>query len=209
MTEFYQHEQQQNSELTDPSSVLSRSIMPSFHPSTRHRTLITKHLTEQDEEDDPNSIYKDAFIIQIFQHWKVKTLEHHQVLNNATNLSTTNHFSQALAIKSPPVVTTNTETKPPETSSDINEPEKPLPTVQKRVKPVPASYLRRKEALKISSSLLTESANPNLLAPCASIKSRAIPTAARKVHKPPPIFIAPKKTLPSPVPRSYAQLSFE
>ena len=81
----------QPTNLTQSSSLFMQTAMPSFYPSTRHRTLITTNLTERDD-DDPDSIYKEAFITQIFQHWKIKALEHQQALNNSTNNQITKSF---------------------------------------------------------------------------------------------------------------------
>jgi hypothetical protein len=209
MTKFYHHEQQQTN-LSEPSSLLTQTTMPSFYPSTRHRTLLTSHLSEHDDDDDPNAIYKDTLIIQIFQHWKIKTLEHQQAINNSKNLvDNSKNFSDTI----PPVKTSNTEIIPPETTSNKIEPEKPVITMQKRVTPLPASYLRRKESLKKSNSSPSDFINPNLLAPCTRTRSRTIATTTstspKRSHKQGPIFIAPKKTSPSPLPRSHSLFSFE
>jgi hypothetical protein len=219
MTEFYHHEQQQQKELTEPSSIVTRTEMPSFYPATKHRTLITKQLTDRDDDDDddPNSIYKEAFIVQIFQHWRDKTFEHQHAMNHSGNNTTSDDFSSR---ESAHTVSTmeisDTETIPPETSSNnnkdevsnINEPGKPITTMQKRVKPIPASYARRKEAFKKSIPLPTDFLNPNLLAPYTKNKSRTT-AATKKNHRPLPIFIAPKKTQPSPIPRSFSLFSFD
>ena len=206
MTELY-HPEQQQTELSEPSSLLTQTDMPSFYSSPRHRALITSHVTEHDDDYDPNAIYKDALILQIFQHWKIKTLEHQQAINNAKNLEKSNEHSDTV----PPV-----ESHPPETSSNNTEPEKPVTTMQKRVTPVPASYLRRKQSLKKCISSPSEFIDPNFLAPCAKTRSRTISTATpssstspKRIQKQGPIFIAPKKTSPSPIPRSHSLFSFD
>lgn len=187
--------------------------MPSFYPSTRSRTLIAKHLAEHHDDDDdaPNSIYKDALIIQIFQHWKIKTLEHQQAINNGKNLAMTHHFSQALpAPKSiPSTQPANVERNPPETPSvkvkdDVfvdMEPEESIPNARKRVMSVAVSHLRQKENWKRRSSSPNECVNPHLLAPGARHRSRTAAPSTKQSNKPPPIFIAPKKTQPSAPPR--------
>ena len=184
--------------------------MPSFYPSTRNRALIAKHLTEHDD-DEPNSIYKDALIIQIFQHWKIKTLEHQQAINNAKNLTITHHFSQALATtnSTPGIQTANVERNSPETSSnkikddvfvDV-EPDESVPTTRKRVSLLPASCSRRKESFNRRSSSPNECVNPHLLAPGTRYRCHTTASPTKQSNKPPPIFIAPKKTQPSAPPR--------
>jgi hypothetical protein len=204
MTEFYQHKQQQT-KLSESSSLLKRTEMPSFYSSTRDQTHITKHLA--DHEDDSDSIYKEAFIIQIFQHWKIKTLEHQHGINNSGTNNTSNHFSQALAKKVPSVQSSNIDNDSYETSTNNIESKKPIKTMQKRVSPLPASYIRRKEALKKSISSPTDLLNPNLLAPYTRYRSRTISTT--KSDKLAPIFIAPKKAQPSRSPRSNSLFSFD
>jgi hypothetical protein len=214
MTEFYHHEQQpelEQTKLTEQSSLLTRSTMPSFYPSTRQRTFLTKHLTD---DDDSDSIYKEAFIIQVFQHWKIKTLEH----QHPENITAPNHFSQALANKAPPAEPLKTEVIPdvsPEISPKdevaiVDKSEKPIITMQKRVTPIPASYTRRKNVLKKSVSAPNDFSNPNLLTPYVKTKpGTGTSTTTRKCAKPAPIFIAPKKTQPSPPPRSIFLFSFD
>jgi hypothetical protein len=217
MMELYPHEQQQT-KLTEHSTLINRSKMPSFYPPSRHRTLITSHFSDHDDDDDhSHSIYKEEFILQIFQHWKIKTLEHQQALNNSGTNTRPNHFSQALVNTASPKETSSIETIPNETSltnnkdeiSNTIEPEKPITTMQKRVTPIPQSYARRKAALKKSISAPTEFLNPNLLLPHAKNKlaSTLSTTAGKKSPKPGPIFIAPKKTQPSIRPRSCSLLS--
>ena len=206
MTELYPHEQQQTEHST--------TKMPSYYPSTRHRTLITKHLS--DDDDHPNSIHNEELIIQIFQHWKIKTLEHQQALNNSRNNTTSNHFSQALPNTVLPIETSSNETIPNETSlnnnkddiSNIIEQDKPITTMQKRVSPIPKSYIRRKDALKRSTSAPNECPNPNLLSPNAKTRLTTT-TTGRKSPKQGPIFIAPKKTPPSLPPRPSSLCSFD
>ena len=80
---------------------------------------------------------------------------------------------------------------------------------KKRVTPIPASYIRRKEALKKTLTPPPDLLNPNLLAPYTKIKSRAATTTIKKSPKPGPIFIAPKKTPPSYIARTYSLCSFD
>jgi hypothetical protein len=211
MTELYPHEQQQTEHST--------TEMPNYYSSTRHRTLITKHVS--DDDDQPNSVPNEEFIIQIFQHWKIKTLEHQQALNNSGNNTTSNHFSQTLPKTVLPIKTSSNATIPNETLlnnnkddiSNIIEQEKPITTMQKRVSPVPKSYIRRKDALKKSTSAPNECSNPNLLSPNGKTKltttTTVSTTTGRKSPKQGPIFIAPKKTPPSLPPRPSSLCSFD
>jgi hypothetical protein len=214
MTEFYHHEQQQT-QLSESSSLLTRSEMPSFYPPSGNRSLITKHLIDH-QDDDSDSISNEAFIIQIFQHWKIKTLEHQHATNNSGPTTSSNHFSQALT----KTKTSNLETISHETSSNNNKDEVsntnesaiPITTMKKRVTPLPASFIRRKDNIsKKSIALPTDSTNPNLLTPYTKNSSRTITTATsgKKSNKPAPIFIAPKKTQPAPLPRSFSLFSFD
>ena len=212
MTTFFYKEQEQT-QLTKSTTLLTSASMPSFYPTSRNRTLIAKHLAQRNDDDDDDdtthSIYKDALIIQIFQHWKIKTIEHQQALNNANNLHMTHHFSRALATTPSSIQTANVENTPPEFSSSkpkdegsiTVEPEKPLTTMRRRPLQTPASHIRRKESLKQISSSTNDLINPNLLAPGARHRSRATAPATKPSNKPPPIFIAPKKTQPSAPPR--------
>jgi hypothetical protein len=210
MTEFY-HPEQQQTKLTESSSLLTRSEMPSFYSSTRDGTIITKHLTDHHDDDDPDSIDKEAFILQIFQHWKIKTLEHQHAINQSKNNTTSNHFSQAFTNTVSSVNTSNNETISHEISSNMIEPEKSMTTMRKRVTPLPKLHVRQKDTLKKSITSPTDFSNPNLLAPHTRIRSRTIATATptKKATKPAPIFIAPKKTQPSPLPRSYSLFSMD
>lgn len=171
--------------------------MPTHYSATRQRTLAAKHLSGHD--DDPDSIYKDALIIQIFQHWRIKTLEHqHNEKNHLNNA----HFSQALQ---------------GETSSSIVKDEstgvqlKPPLTLQKRVTPPPTSYLRRKENLKRHNSAPTDHFDPKYLAPNVT-KAKSTTgsiSSTKKTTKSNQVFIEPKKTQQSPLPRPFALPSFD
>ena len=203
MTEFYPSKEPAT-DLTRSSSQSIERAMPSFYPSTRQRTLITKHLTAQDD-DESDSVYKEAFIIQIFQHWKIKTLEHQQTLNNRDKNSGTDHFTNAHAQTPPssPIETVQDEALPADN-------QRPIAGLPKRVTPVPASYVRRKENLKRNLSHSTEVLNPNLLIPHAKAKSSTgSVSSTKKSNKPAPIFIAPKKTQPSLPPRPFSLPSFD
>nr|ACD88961.1 PKD channel [Adineta vaga] len=225
MTDLYQYEQQtkQQSQTNLPAhtSILTNTNMPSFYPATRHRSFISKHLTDHDDDDDPDSIYKEAFIVQIFQHWKLKTLEHQQALHNPENITTSNDFLQPPPINtSVPVELSTNEITPIEISSSDNKDEVPNvneslkpngPTMQKRAIPLVTTQTRRHTAFKKSFSTPADSSNPNLLTPHAKTKSgpTVTITTAKKPTKPAPIFIAPKKSQPPSQPRSYAWLSTE
>jgi len=216
MTDLYhpEHPQQQQTEHTPIST---RSEMPSFYPPTRHRTFLSKHLTDHDD-DDPDSIYKEAFIVQIFQHWKIKTLEHQHGINNSGNTTTSNHFSRPISNKFSPVETSTIETISNETSSNdnkdelsnINQAQNSIITMKKRETPLVTSHTRRTANLKKSISAPVDFSNPNLLTPYTKNKcTTATTTVAKKPTKPAPIFIAPKKSLPPPIPRSYSSCSFD
>ncbi|CAF1178178.1 unnamed protein product [Rotaria sordida] len=219
MTQFYHHEQQPT-QLVEHSSLLTESEMPSLYPSSRHRTFISKHLTnrddDDDDDDDPDSIYKEAFIIEIFQHWKAKALEHQHTMNNSENITTSNDFTQTLEQKTSSVETSNMETIPNETSSNnnkveltnINEPSVSTIAMKKRTTPLPISHTRRKESAKKCITTLSESLNPNLLAPHTKNKYGTT-TTTKKSTKPTTIFIEPKKTQPSLSQRPYSVFSFE
>ena len=201
MTKLYQSNEQAT-DLTRSSSPPTDPAMPSFYPPTRQRSIISKHLTH-DDDDESDSIYKEAFIIQIFQHWKIKTLEHQQALNNREKTAASDHFSKAHEQAAP---SASTEI-PPERHTDN---QRPTVGLQKRVTPVPASYIRRKENLKKSLSISTELVNPNLLAPHTKARSTTGSiTSTKKSIKPAPIFIAPKRTQPSFPPRPFALPSFD
>ena len=222
MTELCQHEQEQQQQQANlvESPV---STMPSFYPSTRQRTLISKHLTDHD--DTPDSIYKEAFIIQIFQHWKIKTLEHQHAAPSPSDITTSLHFSQAYAKQSPSSGTTTTSNLPCDTSVNTSEGKrpprdndshstddtpKPVEAIRKRVTPAPASYARRRANLAKSVSSPTEALNPNLLAAPTKPKPPAGSNpVSKKAPKPAPIFIAPKKTQSAPPPRPFAQSLFD
>ena len=186
MTEFYP--EQQSTNLTDSSPLITNSTMPSFYPpSARHRTILTKQLTNRDDDDehDHDSISKEAFIIQIFQHWKIKALEHQQALNASAN-----HFTSAgQSSESTP----NIEIPTDENTAPVQHP----PAIRKRVTP-----LRRKDPLKKTVSAPIELSNPNLLAP--DTKSKVRSNLPKKAPKPGPIFIAPKKTQLPAIPRGYS-----
>lgn len=195
---------------TETTSVIRAQTMPTFYPSTRQRTLAAKHLTGQDDEAD--SIYKDAFIIQVFQHWRIKTLEHQQMeRNHATN----NQFSQAMSHSATPVPAVDLTATKTDQSIVVKEealiaPPKPIFTLEKRVTSPPASYTRRKQNLTRQTSATSEPVNPNLLAPHAKAKSTTGSISSnKKSTKPIQVFIEPKKTHPAPIPRPIALPSFE
>ena len=74
MTEFDHSEQQQTNE-TKHSPLLTNSNMPNLNSSSRNSTLMTKHFTNTDNDnniDNPHSIYKEECVIEMFQHWKTK-----------------------------------------------------------------------------------------------------------------------------------------
>lgn len=191
MTEFYPSNEPAT-DLSRSSSQSTERAMPNFHPSTRQRTLISKHLTDQDD-DESDSVYKEAFIIQVFQHWKIKTLEHQQTLNNREKNPGTDNFTYAHA------------QSPPSVSIETVQDESLSAGLPKRVTPVPASYVRRKENLRKNLSHSSEVLNPNLLIPHAKAKSSTGSVGStKKSHKPAPIFIAPKKTQPFLPPRSFS-----
>ncbi|CAF4039938.1 unnamed protein product [Rotaria magnacalcarata] len=195
--------------------------MPSFYPSTRHRTLITKQLSNHDD-DDPDSIYKEAFIIEIFQHWKAKALEHQHSVNNPENLPAANHFTQALASEISSTETPTIQTVPCESISNNNKNEPPnviqsqtsTVAIKKRTTPLPTSNTRRKIPAKKNIIRCTEFANPNLLGPYPKNKYGAtnVTVTAATTKKPPKastIFIEPKKTQPSLPPRLFRSFSFD
>ncbi|CAF1403801.1 unnamed protein product [Adineta ricciae] len=227
MTDLYHHEHQPKSTSTLPAhtSVLTESTMPSYYPQTRHRPFISRHLADHDD-DDSDSTYKEAFIVQVFQHWKLKTLEHQQALHNPANITTHNGFAQ-ISSTNPPVSPTETATSnntPNDSSSsenkdetsNVSDPSKSIESsIQKRAIPLVTTQARRRTAFRKSLSTPPDCSNPNLLTPYT--KTRSAPTASnsncngsntstattRKPAKPAPIFIAPKKSQP----RSYTWLS--
>ncbi|CAF1129941.1 unnamed protein product [Adineta steineri] len=225
MTDLYHHEQQQTN-LSEHTPVLTSSTMPSFYPPTRHRPFISKHISDHDD-DDSDSIYNQAFIVQVFQHWKIKTLEHQQALHNAANMSTNNtapnHFSQASIKTLPPVETPKNEGINDEILSNdvvnaVNESQKPIITMKKRDIPLVTTQTRRASHLKQSMSVPPDTSNPNLLAPHTKTKFGTTTTTTatttttispKKTNKPAPIFIAPRKTQPPSLPRSYSCLSLD
>lgn len=219
MTEIYHHEQQ--TKFLTSSPLITQANMPSFHPSTRHRPLVTRQLSNTDN-DDPDPIYKDALIIEIFQHWKAKALEHQNSINNAENIAKSNHFTQALKRETSSTQIQNTEKTVQENTTNntisesltITESQKPIETIQKRPIPLPPSNVRRRSATK--KNLVTPNTttlNPNLLAPHTKNKYGTTnnptgpPYGAKKPPKPSTIFIEPKKTQPSMPPRSFGSFS--
>ncbi|CAF1304997.1 unnamed protein product [Adineta steineri] len=223
MTDLYHHEQQQTN-LSEHTPVLTSSTMPSFYPPTRHRPFISKHISDHDD-DDSDSIYNQAFIVQVFQHWKIKTLEHQQALHNAANNTTPNHFSQASIKILPPVETPknegiNNEILSNDVVNAVNESQKPIITMKKRETPLITAQTRRASHLKQSMSVPPDTSNPNLLAPHTKNKFGTTTTTTtttattttispKKTNKPAPIFIAPRKTQPPSLPRSYSCLSLD
>ena len=178
---------------SETPSTLTNTMPTLYSTSTRQRTLAAKHLSGHD--DDPESIYKDALIIQIFQHWRIKTLEHqHNEKNNA-------HFSQALQ---------GEESSAVKDESAIAQPP-PTSTLQKRVTPPPASYTRRKENLRRQHLPNNEPFDPKFLTPSASKAKSATGSinSTKKAPKSTPVFIEPKKTHPHPLPRPFALPSFD
>ncbi|CAF0847318.1 unnamed protein product [Rotaria sp. Silwood1] len=217
MTKVYHLEQQQTI-LAEHPSLLIKSEMPSFYPPTGHRTFLNKHLANHD--DDPDSIYKEAFIIEIFQHWKAKALEHQHTVNNSENIMTSNDCTQTLENKILPVETSNIKTISNETSSNnnknelsnTNEPQISTIGIKKRTTPLTTSNTRRKASEKKCITTSTESSNPNLLAPYTKNKygiATATTTTTKKPPKSTTIFIEPRKTQPTLPQRPYSFFSFE
>jgi hypothetical protein len=219
MTELYQTDEQVT-QLTSTAVLPTQTTMPSFHPSTRQRTLIRRHLTDHDENDDhdANSIYKEALIIQTFQHWKIKTLEHQQAtLNNSQKTSKTNYFTRALSENVPPSDISCSQSVSNESTTDksvvsegsmVSQSRTPIDGIQKRVTPAPASYIRRKQNLRTTFSTVNDPLNTNLLTPHSKAKSTTGSTiSTKKATKSPVIFIEPKKTQPPP--RPFALPSFD
>ncbi|CAF2636795.1 unnamed protein product [Rotaria sp. Silwood2] len=217
MTKLYHHDQQQT-KFAQHSLLLIESEMPSFYPSTGHRTFISKHLTNPD--DDSDSIYKEAFIVEIFQHWKAKALEHQHTINNPENITTSNNFPQTYDNKISYVETSNIETVSNEITSNnnknelsnINEPQISTIAIKKRTTPLPTSNTRRKALERKIITTSAESSNPNLLAPYTKNKygtATVTTIAAKKSPKSTTIFIEPKKTQPSPPQRPYSIFSFD
>ncbi|CAF4686844.1 unnamed protein product [Rotaria socialis] len=202
-------------------SPLTQSNMPSFYPSTRHRTLITKQLSNHDD-DDSDSIYKETFIIEIFQHWKAKALEHQHSIDNPENLPAANHFTQALASEISSTETPTTQLVPCESTSNNNKNEPPnviqsqtsTVAIKKRTSPLPTSNTRRKIPTEKNIIPCTEVVNPNLLGPSPKNKhgaTNATVTAAttKKPLKASTIFIEPKKTQPSLPPRLFSSFPLD
>lgn len=173
--------------------------MPTLYPSTRQRTLAAKHLSGHDDESD--SIYKDALIIQIFQHWRIKTLEHQ---HNEKNPLHNAHFSQALQGETS---SSSSIVKDESTGGQL----KPTLTLQKRVTPPPMSILRRKENVRRYHSAPMDNFDPKFLAPNVTKAKSTISSisSTKKTTKSNPVFIEPKKTQQSPLPRPFALPSFD
>lgn len=197
MTDLYPREQEQTA-LPQHAQVLARSSMPSFHPPTRHRPFISKHLMTDDTEHDgdPDAICKEAFIVQLFQHWKAKTVEHQHALS-----------SQGYATVSVNAASSESPTMNEQNAVSSGS----IAPLQKRATPLVTTQARRNANFKKSLSTPADAFNPNLLAPHANTKGApaAASTLAKKPTRPGPIFIAPKKSQAPSQPRPYAWPSLD
>jgi hypothetical protein len=149
------------------------------------------------DHNDENKLYKDAFVAQVMQHWNVQSLNSQHSSNehfpqpSVDPLSSTSNLSNE--ISSTP---TDKNGNKNELSKIVDESNKPLTTMKKRVTPIPASYIRRRP------NLINQRSNPELLTPNNKTKLGHTRTTRKKPTKSAPIFIPPKKTSSHPRPFS-------
>jgi hypothetical protein len=154
------------------------------------------------DRNDENNIYEDVSVPQTIQHCKLQSLNPEHFSND--------HFSQPFIDQLSSTSNLSNETSSNHTDKNSNKDElstiaggsdKSLITAKARVKPIPASYIRRRP------NLINRSLNTKLLAPHNKTNLSNTDTIIKKSTKLTPIFIAPKKT--SPQPHSFSSLSFD
>jgi hypothetical protein len=171
----------------------STTNMSTYYSSTKTPPLTTQQLTDHDNKNGTN---KDALALQVIQHWKSKTLNHqasshtHFSSKHMPNITTTSYLSNEI-----PSNETDKNSNKDDLSINTDKTEK----MKQRVKPIPASYLRRRPNLQNDFS------NPQLLTPHNKIKPSG--TTTKKPKSSSTIFIAPKKN-PSP-PLSFSTRSYD